>query len=155
MQQAKRLFRAGILLLFVLTWAAQSQTANWNNVKMLPLGTEVRLVTGGRTVRGSVQAVTDDSLVVNSGSGQQTFARQQVMRASVRKKSHRGRNTLIGLGIGTGAGAAVGAGLGGCCSGEGPSSTPVVAAVVVGSVGVGAAIGALLPTGGWQEIFKQ
>ena len=78
-------------------------------------GAEVRIVTSGRgELRGSLQGVTEDSVVLNSGSGQQTLARQEVMRVSVTKKSHRKRNMIIGLAGGAGVG--VGIGLAGHCT---------------------------------------
>jgi hypothetical protein len=144
--------------LLVLCASGYSQSAdlprgrNWNDVTALSPGTEVRLeLSGSRSLRGSVHSVTDDSLAVDSTSGQETFTRQQVMRVSVRKQSHRGRNALIGLGVGAGVGVAFviaphSSSSSICCS---------AGATVAFDAAVGAIIGTLVPTGGWREVYRQ
>src|SRR5258708_2851161 len=97
-----------VLFLGAFTAAAQSPAQNWKNVTALTAGTEVRITAGSLTVRGQVRNVTGDTLVVDSGKGQEMFTRQEVTRVSVRKKGHRGRNTLIGLGLGAGGGLGLG-----------------------------------------------
>jgi hypothetical protein len=104
----KHIRAAAVLFVFALAAAAQSPAQNWNDVKALAAGTSVRISVGSRTVRGQVQGVMDDSLAVDSGKGQEMFTRQEVMRVSVKKKGHRGRNTLIGLGAGAAIGVVVG-----------------------------------------------
>jgi hypothetical protein len=150
---------AAVLFVFALAAAAQSPAQNWNNVKALTTGVEVRIVVGSRTVRGQVQGVTDDSLAVNSGKGQEMFTRQELMRVSV-KTSHRGRHTLIGLAIGAGAGLAVGAGLNAanhcksfCID---PVGAPLAVAVTtaVGAI-IGTVVGVGIPGDGWREVYKQ
>jgi hypothetical protein len=114
----------------------------------------VRISVGSRTVRGQVQGVTDDSLAVNSGKGQEMFTRQEVGQVSVKEKGHRGRNMLIGLGIGAGFGAALGAAP---CSGYACSSSKglnvAAGAVVIGVIGT--LVMAVSPTGGWREVYEQ
>ena len=129
-----------------------SHGRNWNNLTVLSPGTEVRLeLSGSHFLQGSVHSVTDDSLAVDSASGQETFTRQQVMRASVRKQSNRGRNALIGLGVGGGVG------LGFVIAPHSSSSSICCSAgaTVAFDAAVGAIIGALVPTGGWREIYRQ
>jgi hypothetical protein len=139
---------------FALAAAAQSPAQNWNNVEALAVGTSVRISVGSRTVRGQVQGVTDDSLAVNSGKGQEMFTRQEVGQVSVKEKGHRGRNMLIGLGIGAGFGAALGAAP---CSGYSCSSSKglnvAAGAVVIGVIGT--LVMAVSPTGGWREVYEQ
>ena len=94
------------------TALAQKNAGDWNTVKALTTGTEVRITTGSRTVSGKVDRITGDTLVVTSGKGSEMFTEQEVTRVSVGKQGHRGRNTLIGLGIGTGAGIGIGLGVG-------------------------------------------
>ena len=76
----------------------------------------------------------------------------------MKKQGHRGRYALIGLGTGAAAGAAVGAGSYSPCSGfcilsPTRAQDAGFGAVVFGVVGV--LIGALIPTGGWHEVYKQ
>jgi hypothetical protein len=149
-----------VLLAFALAAAAQSPAQNWDNIKALAVGTLVRIAVGSRTVDGNLQNVSDDSLAVNSGKGQEMFTRQEVVRVSVKKKDHRRRNALIGLGIGAGVGAVLG-GAASCNSGGGfpciakPSEGTLVGIGAFGVGAVGALVGVLLPTGGWRKVSKQ
>jgi hypothetical protein len=133
--------------------------ADWNNVTALGRAAEVRVqLSDSRSVRGSVINVTEDSLAVNSASGKETFARQQVLRVSVRKPSRRGRNMLVGLAFGAIAGAGIGfAGQAGCtglfC--DGGFTAAVAGVTTLSGAGLGAAIGAVVPTGGWREVYRQ
>jgi hypothetical protein len=146
------------LLLAAFTAAAQSPAQNWNNVTAVPAGTEVRIAAGSRTVLGQVQSATADSFVVVSGKGQEMFTRQEVTRVSIRTKGHRGRNALIGLGVGAGVGLGVGAAwdntgdchsIAPCSLGHGKQIGPPVFGLI------GAVVGAVIPTGGWREVYQQ
>ena len=135
--------------------AAQTSATAWNTVKALPAGTEVRIAAGSHTIRGKIDRITDDTLVVTSGNGQEMLAQQEVTRVSVGKQGHRGRNALIGLGIGAGAGLGVGAAADAGCTGFcflGDLGKEVF--TPVGAV-AGVLVGALIPTGGWREIYKK
>jgi hypothetical protein len=148
-----------VLLVFALA-AAQSSAQNWNSVKTLPVGTTIRISVGSRTVGGEVQSVTDDSLAVNSGKGQEMFTRQVITLVSMKKKGHRLRNSMIGLGIGTGAGIGIGLGVGhanDCSSGFLCGIDTAAGGALGGAIGLvgGAVVGALIPTGGWREVYKQ
>jgi hypothetical protein len=154
----KRIWVAAFLFAFAHAAAAQSPAQNWNNVKALAVGINVRVLAGSRTVIGQVQSATDDSLAVNSGKGQEMFARQEVMRVSV-KTSHRGRHTLIGLGLGAGAGLAIGAGANAAnsckagCFGPDLGGLVVAGFTAVGAI-VGTVIGVAVPGDGWREVYK-
>jgi hypothetical protein len=119
----------------------------------------VRVSVHSRTIRGQVQNVNDDTLTVNSGKGQEMFARQDVARVSVKKRGHRGRNVLIGLAVGAGAGAAIGAATnttgckGSCIFQLSKGEAAGLGAVVLG--GIGALVGAAIPTGGWQDVYNK
>ena len=154
----KHICAAAFLFVFAFAAAAQSPAQNWNDVKALAAGTSVRISLGSRAVSGQVQGVTDDSLAVESGKGQEMFARQEVRRVSVKKTGQRGRNTLIGLSAGAAIGVVVGVASHKDCTGfclwyTTRGQDAGIGAVVFG--GLGAAVGALLPTGGWREIYKQ
>jgi hypothetical protein len=146
-----------VLVISALTAAAQSPLQDWNQVKALAPGTEIRVErTGGPSVRGQLRSASDETLVVGSGKGEEMLPRPQVARVSVRGKGHRGRNALIGLAVGAGAGLAIGFAIRG-----GANQLKVVSngAVEGGSTAVGAILGTIvgvaIPTGGWRQIYRQ
>src|ERR1700683_2167295 len=61
-------------------------------------GTEIRITVGSRTVSGAIDRITDDSVAITAGKGQEMFDRPQVSSVSAKKPGHRMRNALIGLG---------------------------------------------------------
>ena len=146
--------RAAAVLGLSLAAAAPAAAQSWNNVKALSMGTEVRILAGARTISGPVQSVTDDSLVVNSAKGQEMLTRQEVTRLSARKNGHRGRNALIGLGIGAGAGLGIGAAADNCQGLFCGSSLGKAIFTPLGAV-AGLLVGAVIPTGGWRDVYKQ
>lgn len=121
------------------------------------MGAEVRIVVSGwSSLHGNLLGVTDDSFMVNSGSGQQIFGWQEVMRMSVKKKSHRKRNTLVGLAAGAGVGLVVG--LASSCAGAVClvlSKGEVTAVTTTVGAGVGTLVGVAIPSGRWRAIYKQ
>jgi hypothetical protein len=144
------------MALFTFELAAQAQS--WNNVTAISPGTEIRIAgPGPGAVQGTLQSVTGDSLVLNSSAGQETFARQEVTRVSVKKQGHRKRNTLIGLGAGAGVGLGIGAASDHSCANKGCFFGPNFGKAIFTpfGAGVGALIGVLIPSGGWREIYKQ
>jgi len=144
-----------MLGLMATTLAGQTNFANWNTVKALAAGTEVRVTAGTRTVRGTVDRVTDDTLVVTSGKRQEMFDRQQVSAVSQKKPGHRMRNALIGLGAGTGVGLGVGLGeRAGHNQLQIVSNSAVMAGFTVAGALAGTVVGAVIPTGGWREIYR-
>jgi hypothetical protein len=147
---------AALLALTAATVAAQPNLTDWNIVKALAVGTDVRITSGTRTVTGTIDRITDDTLAITAGKGQEMFDRQQVSSVATKKPGHRMRNALIGLGVGTGAGLGIGLGIR-----AHPDQLKIVSnsAVVGGSAAAGAVIGtlvgAVIPTGGWREIYKK
>ena len=134
--------------------------SNWNTVTALARAAEVRVqLPDSRSVRGGVINVTEDSLAVNSASGQETFTRQQVLRVSVRKPSRRGRNMLIGLALGAGAGVGYGAAAvsqQNCrifCDSRIDAAAVGISTFV--GAGIGTVIGAVVPTREWREVYRQ
>jgi hypothetical protein len=149
------LYLSAVAVLFTLNVSAQ--TADWGVLKSIAVGAEVRIVVSGRSaLQGSLVGVTDDSFLLHSGSGQQTFGRQEVMRVSVKKKSHRKRNVLIGLAAGAGVGLV--AGLASQCAGGSCfvlSRGELTAVTTTVGAGVGTLVGVAIPSGGWHKIYKQ
>lgn len=146
---------AAALALMAATVAAQTNAASWDIVKALTMGTDVRIAAGPRTVSGRVDRITDDTMVMTSGKGQEMFGRQDVSRVSVRKPGHRKRNALIGLGIGGGVGLGIGLSASSCTGFGCIGASAVEVGAPVGFAIVGTAIGAVIPTGGWREIYKK
>ena len=154
---------AAYLLAFCASGFSQSPalpraTADWNNLASIDGAAEVRVqLSGLHAARGKVQSVTADSLTMGSGSAHETFMRQQILRVSVKGKSRRRRNALIGLAIGAGLGGALGGAAASSCSGTicGSYGGAAIGSGIGAGAGVGAAIGAVLPAGGWHEIYRQ
>jgi hypothetical protein len=153
--------RLGALLALVATTAvAQKSASDWNTVKALTTGTDVRITTGSRTVSGKVDRITDETLTMTSGKGSEMFSQQDVTRVSVGKNGHRVRNALIGLGIGTGAGTGIGLGVGhanDCSKGWFCGLGTGIGGALGGAIGLvgGTAVGALIPSGGWREVYEK
>jgi hypothetical protein len=144
------------VLLFAALVPLTAQTTNWLSVQALSAGTEVRVTTSGaKSVRGQIQSVTADMLVINVKNSQQMLTRQETTRVSTKKHNHRLRNTVLGLGIGAGVGLAIGAGSDSGCNGQcflGDNLgkevfTPLGAAV-------GLIVGVVWPTGGWSDVYR-
>jgi hypothetical protein len=136
----------------VASVAAQAQTGSWANLSQLAPGTETRVtLSGGRILRGSAQTVTSDSLAIDAAKGQEKLSRTEIKRVQTKRRGHRGRNALIGLGIGAAGGLAIGA----AADRNDPSWSPFAKAVFtpLGAL-IGTAVGVLIPSGGWHEIYR-
>jgi hypothetical protein len=144
-------------LLFVLAAGAFAADSNWKIVKTLTIGGDIKVsATGGKSYRGQLQSVTDDSLVVLAANTQQSLARAEVLKISTKGGSHRTRNALIGFGIGAGAGLGVGAAAdSGNCTGfcVGPRDLGKAVFTPLGAI-VGAIVGVAWPTGTWHEVYR-
>ena len=156
MLRLRQIYRLAVVFaLTTISVAAQTNAATWNSVQSLRAGTAVRIAAGPRTVRGKIDRVTDGRLELTSTKGQEMFTLQEVSRVWIKKPGHRKRNTLIGLGIGAGVGLGIGLAASTCkgfgCIGAGAVEigAPVAFAVV------GTAIGAVIPTGGWREVYRK
>jgi len=146
---------------------SNGRLSNWENLKSLTPGQEIRVVMNNvKSYRGKFESLSDDGITLQQAAGEQTLPRKDVLRVSWKGQSHRTRNAVIGAVVGAGAG--LGAGLGadhviwshanctegpafGCLGPPNPHwaliGTPVVGAA-------GAAIGGLLSTGGWHEVYR-
>ncbi len=118
----------------------------------------MRITAGSRTVRGKIVRVSDEDLLLVSGKGQEMFGRPDVTRVLLKGDSHRGRNSLIGLGVGAATGATIGAAAHHDCTGWCIFATSrgvdaAGGAIVLGAIG--AAVGALIPTRSWLEVYRQ
>lgn len=94
-----------LMVIAPLGAAPLPDNANWNNLKQLAPGDEIKIVLKNmKSYKGKFQTLSDEGIAVRLGKRSQTFARQDVFRVSTKGKSHRLRNTLIGAAIGAGAG---------------------------------------------------
>jgi hypothetical protein len=126
----------------------QVKESNWDNLKRLSPGDKVQVVLKGvKSYRGLLESVSDEGIVVRLATGDQTFARLDILRVSTKGESHRARNAMIGFG----AGAALGLLIGGSkncgdagCGAEG---------FLIGAA-IGPGVGASLPTGRWHTVYR-
>jgi hypothetical protein len=142
-----------LLLLMVPGFGlAQSSQHNWDNLKRLAPGDDVRIVLNdAKSYRAKFQSVSNAAIVVRLVTGEQTFTRENVLRVSTKGQSHRLRNAALGAGIGVGLGFAVAAGT----SRNDSEAQAIGYAVIPPFMGaVGAGVGAFLPTGGWHDVYR-
>lgn len=131
----------------------KSTQANWERLKQLAPGQQIRLVLNdAKSYRGQFRGVSDEAIMARVATGEQTLERQNVLRVSAKTKSRRGRNELIG--------AAIGAGFGGVAVGmdchygrEGCGAAGVFFGVPL-AAGLGAGFAAVIPTGGWHDVYR-
>ena len=144
-------------LLFVLPLFG-AENPEWNNLKQLSLGQQVRVqLNDSKFSKGQFQSVSDDAIINRAKGADQTFHRSDEQEVSSRSSGHRACHALIGAAIGAGAGLGTGAAIDNDCT---PQSI-----VCTGNKGkailtpafavIGAGIGALLPAGGWRELYRQ
>jgi hypothetical protein len=152
---------AAVLALFLapILAAQPGSRADWGNLKKLTAGDEVRIVDADRgPMRARFQGVTDESILISTAGREEALTRAAIVSVAVRGESHRRRNALIGLGIGAGAGLAVGAAAdANSCKDKSNcfNILPNIGKEVLTPLGalVGVTVGALLPTGGWHDIY--
>ena len=124
---------------------------------VIAAGTEIEArTTDSKRYRGHFESATDDALVISTDAGDQRLPRATVSRVSIRKPSHRLRNTAIGFGVGTAAGLSLGAIADARCTGkciEGNTPWGKYAGTALGAL-IGTIIGVAIPTGGWHEVYR-
>ncbi len=125
---------------------------NWDNLKQLAPNEQIHIVLNdAKAYRGEFRSVSDEAIVVRVTTGLQTFPRNTVLRVSTKGQAHPGRNALIGAGIGAAAGAATIAGICQTTNCKGP--VEAIVGVTVGAP-LGALVGFVMPTGGWQDVYR-
>jgi len=130
----------------------QNGKANWDNLKQLAPGDDIRIVLNDAKSYGAkFQSVSDEALVVRLVTGEQTFTRESVLRVSTKGRSHRLRNALIGAGAGGGIAAAA---AGSNCSFDSEACAIGLAVGVPFAIAAGAGVGAVIPTGGWHDVYR-
>ena len=134
--------------------ALQTRKANWDNLKGLAPGEEVKIaVKQGKSETGTLRGVTEDGIVLRLGTENRSFDRQSISAVFAKHEGHRARHALIGVLAGAGAGLAIGAVSDArdrnnwLLPNLGKTLLPPMGAVV------GVAFGALLPSGNWRQIY--
>jgi hypothetical protein len=97
-----------ISLLLTVTGAAitGAEPGDWNAVTQAPRGALVEVIHGGlKRATGVLMEATAESVTIRTDAGSSSFARANVRRLSIVKKSRKKR-ALLGAAIGAGAGAA-------------------------------------------------
>jgi len=141
----RRVSFAVVFLLFV-TAAARPQQASssWDNLGQLRSGEKIEVVdTQMKEFKGEFISFSEDGIVLRAGKVEQTVARTDVLRVSVRDTSHRTRNMLIGAAVGVGAGLAISIPLAIQQSNAGNSIAGPMAGAVAALGGAGLGIGAI------------
>ena len=146
--------KTAALIAFCAATAAAVDRADWANVTQLPAGSEIRVTLANRkTLRGFLQTAAADSLQINATTSQETIARLDIKRVRLKRPGHRGRNTLIGLGIGAAGGLTTGALIDRASNGDLLENIGKLALTPMGAL-IGTVIGVAIPTGGWREVYR-
>ncbi len=136
-----------------LVATAQVQTSNWDSVKTITPGAEVRVTVGNsKAVRGKLETVTEDNLVIRKSSATHSFPRTDIRSISLKEKGNRVRNVLIGTGAGLAAGLGIGAAVANNCSGIACGGFRIAVGGLIG-LGGGIIAGLELPSGKWREVY--
>ena len=146
--------RAVILIpILSLVATAQVPTSNWDSVKTIAPGTEVRVAAGNsKPVHGKLETVTESNLVIGKSSAAHSFPRTDIRSVSVKEKGHRVRNVLVGMGVGLAAGLGIGAAVGHNCTGIACGGFDVVVGGLIG-LGGGIVAGLEFPSGKWRQVY--
>ena len=137
-------------ILVSFSFAQSSQTSAWNIVGAVEQGRRIRVETSVKKYTGTFGNLSDVAIMLQSETGQVSIPRSEVVRVYAQSQSHRVRNTLIGVGVGAAIGIATYGTLGTLLRNEGGENTGVL---IAAPTGIGAAIGAVLPTGGMKKIY--
>ena len=151
--------RGSTLLIILLAGApwlsvAQSSEASWDNLKQLRVGQKIEVVDMKlKSLQGDFTGYSDQEVRLRLGSDEVSVPRAQVLSVKDRERSHRRRNTLLGLAIGAAGGLAVGAIRGATYHEEGETPVFVLVWTPIGA-GIGAGVGAALPAGGRVTVYR-
>ena len=139
-----------LILGFIAVTLCYAQPAAWDTLASIDQGHRIRIETSAKKYTGSFGASVD-SIRLNAGDGEISIARSEVVRVYLQSRSSRLRNTLIGAGIGTALGVTAYSTLGRLLRNEGGQHTE--ASLLVSPIAIGAAVGAVLPTGSMKKVY--
>ena len=136
-----------ILLIAPARTPAQSSEDSWDNLRQLRPGQRVEVVDMKLSSwQGSFIGYSEEAISLRRGKDEVAVPRADVLSVKNRKRSRRGRNALIGLGIGAAGGLAAGAVAGATYHEEGETGVFVLVFTPIGA-GIGAGVGAAMPAG--------
>src|SRR5216684_4294103 len=134
------------------TPAQSADDVAWSRVQGLSAGEKVRVVGGnGASSQGAFRTADGASITLLVAGHEQKTERASVRHVSIVRDTDRWQHVVMGLVIG---GVAAGIAVGLHCRGESSSCNEVAPAYMAPGVGIGAAVGTLLPPRKhWQEIY--
>jgi len=173
MKSVRRLSRLSFLVLTLLAaclsagvTSAQDltgQLTSWDNLKNLRPGQEIRVaLNDARSYQGELGSLSDSGITLRQAAGEQTLARQDILRVSSKAQKRRMRNALLGAAVGAGGGLGTGAALDHSARNCGKTAFsfgpcfPNLGKEVLTPLGAlaGAVVGAIVPAGGWHEVYR-
>jgi len=134
---------------------AQTDRTSWNNLKKAKAGQEIEIVLNdAMSYKGTLISWSDAGVVAHVSTGEMMFTRSEVMRVARHKPGHRLRHTVVAAGIGAAFGGIYDASCGNSYACPSRRDKKVVLASV--TAGLGALVGAVLPSGkGWEVIYRR
>ena len=148
-----------LICILGLPSALRAQTNQaWANLRGLNAGWKIQIVEmNSKKHSGAFVSFSETAITFQDIAGAQTIPRQNVRKVKLGTNKRRLRNTLIGAAVGVGAGAGLGVGASADASCKSFCFGGNIGKAVFTPMGalVGVLIGALIPTGGWREIYKK
>ena len=133
------------------------EKSDWSSLKQIAAGQAIKVtVKDGTSSQGDFQSASEDALVLRVAGEDRSIARDTVRRVSLKTNGRRGKHALIGAAIGAGGGLGAGIAIDNDCSATSIVCTGNQGKAILTPVFalLGAGIGALLPAGGWHEIYR-
>jgi hypothetical protein len=128
-----------------------AQPAAWDALGSIDQGHRIRIETSAKKYTGAFVGASGDAIRLNAKDGQISISRTEVVRVYLQSHSSRLRNTLIGAGIGTAVGVIAWSTLGRLLRNEGAQDTE--SRILAPPIAIGAAVGAVLPTGSMKKVY--
>ncbi len=80
---------------------SKGRSSSWDNLKGLRPGQEIRVVMNNvKSYQGEFESLSDGGITLRQPAGEQTLARNDILRVSSKGQKHRARNALIGTVVG-------------------------------------------------------
>jgi hypothetical protein len=131
----------------------EPSATSWSTLASIERGHRIRVETATAKHTGAFTGASEDGITLDAEQGQLSVPRTEVVRVYSQSRSRRLRNTLIGTAIGTAIGVTVYGTLGTLLRNEGADDT--AARLLLPPIGMGAAVGAIVPTGSMTKIYDR
>jgi hypothetical protein len=112
----------------------------WSVVQGIAPGSQIEVQVKGAKHRGTLSAVTEAGLSVNTGTAQMSLSRPEIRKVKVRKSNFKRRAIVLGI-VGAAAGTAISIPF--VLSNEGSDHAAIVAAGSAIGFGIGVGVGSL------------